>query len=103
MTTTKKLRVAIAGQWEEVNTFTVETMGLATITGNMATGFQKFEGKQILDQFKSRATCGAMTGVAIDEVVKDAKSGVPAIGYALPGVVNNLTFTIVALVLIAIL
>ncbi|MGE5322964.1 MAG: hypothetical protein ACM3SW_08885 [Actinomycetota bacterium] len=49
------------------------------------------------------ATCGAMTGVAIDEVVKDAKSGVPAIGYALPGAVNNLTFTIVALVLMAIL
>ena len=49
------------------------------------------------------ATCGAMTGVAIDEVVKDAKSGVPAIGYALPGAVNNITFTIVALVLMSIL
>jgi len=48
------------------------------------------------------ATCGAMTGVAIDEVVKDAKSGVPAIGYALPGAVNNLVFTIVGLVLMAI-
>ncbi len=40
MTTEKKLRVAIAGQWEEVNSFAVETMGLATITGKTATGFQ---------------------------------------------------------------
>lgn len=49
------------------------------------------------------ATCGAMTGVAIDEVVKDAKSGVPAIGYALPGAVNNLVFTLIALILMSIL
>jgi len=49
------------------------------------------------------ATCGAMTGAAIAEVVKDAKSGVPAIGYALPGAVNNITFTIVALALMSIL
>lgn len=49
------------------------------------------------------ATCGAMTGVAIDEVVKDAKSSVPAIGYALPGAVNNLVFTIVGLVMMEIL
>jgi len=46
---------------------------------------------------------GAMTGVAIDEVVKDAKSGVHAIGYALPGAVNYIVFTIVGLILMSIL
>ncbi len=55
-TAEKKLKVAISGLFEEVNTFAVETMGLATITGKTATGFQKFEGKQILDQFKGTAT-----------------------------------------------
>jgi len=38
-----------------------------------------------------------------DEVVKDAKSGVPAIGYALPGADNNIVFTIVGLILMSIL
>jgi microcystin degradation protein MlrC len=43
------MRIAIAGLFEEVNTFAVETMGLAKITGDFGTGFQKFEGQQILD------------------------------------------------------
>lgn len=33
------MRVAIAGLFEEVNTFAVETMGLATITGSLSSGF----------------------------------------------------------------
>lgn len=49
------------------------------------------------------ATCGAMVGVAISEVIKDAQSDVPAIGYALPCVVNILVFTLVALGLMSIL
>jgi len=79
MTTVKKLRVAIAGQWEEVNTFAVETMGLATITGNMATGFQKFEGKQILDQFKGTAT---PIGGYIDALNEVSAEIVPTIYYS---------------------
>ncbi len=34
------MRIAIAGLFEEVNTFATESMGYATITGNMTTGFQ---------------------------------------------------------------
>ena len=49
------------------------------------------------------ATCGAMTGAAINEVVKDAKSGVPAISYALPAAVNNVVFTVIGLALLAII
>ena len=49
------------------------------------------------------ATCGAMTGVAIGEITKDAQSGVPAIAYALPSAFNNLTFTLVAIVLMNII
>jgi putative transport protein len=47
------------------------------------------------------ATCGAMTGVAIGEIIKDAKSSVPAVAYALPSAFNNLTFTLVALILMS--
>jgi len=64
----KKLRVAFAGLFEEVNTFAVETMGLATVTGNVATGFQKYEGKAIIDEFKGSATtCGGYID-ALNEV-----------------------------------
>jgi len=79
MTTEKKLRVAIAGQWEEVNTFAVETMGLATITGNTATGFQKFEGKQILDQFQGTAT---PIGGYVDALDEASAEIVPTIYYS---------------------
>ncbi len=37
----KKLRIALCGIQEEVNTFAAATMGTAKVTGNMATGFQK--------------------------------------------------------------
>jgi putative transport protein len=49
------------------------------------------------------ATCGAMTGVAIGEIIKDAQSSVPAVAYALPSAFNNLTFTLVALILMNLL
>lgn len=49
-------RFAVAGIFEEVNTFAVESMGYAAITGDMSTGFQKFEGKQIVDEYKGTAT-----------------------------------------------
>jgi putative transport protein len=46
------------------------------------------------------ATCGAMTsGAAIGEVIKDAKSSVPAIAFALPSALNNVVFTLVVLVI----
>ena len=45
------------------------------------------------------ATCGAMTsGAAIGEVIKDSKSFVPAIAFALPSSLNNVIYTIVVLV-----
>lgn len=43
------MKVAIAGLYLEANTFAVETMGLSTITGHMGTGFQKFEGQDLLN------------------------------------------------------
>ena len=46
------MRIALCGIHEEVNTFAVETMGLATVTGNMATGFQRFEGQATIDAYK---------------------------------------------------
>ena len=48
------------------------------------------------------ATCGAMTGVAINEVCKDAKSSAPAVSFGVPGGVSNLTFIVVGLLLLAI-
>lgn len=46
------------------------------------------------------ATCGSMTGgAAIGEVCKDANSSVPAVSFALGATLQNVTFTIVALVL----
>lgn len=50
------MRIAIAGLFEEVNTFAVETMGLATITGSMSTGFQKWEGQALIDEHKGTQT-----------------------------------------------
>lgn len=51
-----KIRIALCGIHEEVNTFAVETMGLATVTGNMATGFQRFEGQALIDEYKGTST-----------------------------------------------
>jgi putative transport protein len=45
------------------------------------------------------ATCGAMTsGSGIGEVIKDAKSSVPAIAFALPSALNNVVLTIAVLI-----
>lgn len=46
------MRVALAGLFEEVNTFAVETMGLATITHNMTTGFQQWKDQALIDDHK---------------------------------------------------
>jgi microcystin degradation protein MlrC len=50
------MRVALAGLFEEVNTFAVETMGLATITGNMTTGFQQWKDQALIDDHKGTKT-----------------------------------------------
>ncbi len=55
--TEKKLRIALCGIQEEVNTFATESMGFATVTGNMATGFQRFEGQALIDRYKGTSTC----------------------------------------------
>jgi putative transport protein len=50
------------------------------------------------------ATCGAMTSAAaIGEVIKDAKSSVPAIAFALPSALNNVLFTMIVLVMMKLL
>jgi len=74
----KGMRVALAGLFEEVNTFAVETMGLATITGSMATGFQKYEGKAIIDEFKGTST---QFGGFIDALNEVTAEIVPTIYY----------------------
>jgi microcystin degradation protein MlrC len=50
------MRFALTGLFEEVNTFAVESMGLAKITGNMTTGFQKWSGKELIDDYKGSKT-----------------------------------------------
>jgi len=52
----KNMRVALAGLFEEVNTFANETMGLAKITGNMTTGFQKWSGQGLIDDYRGSKT-----------------------------------------------
>ncbi|HRD88199.1 MAG TPA: M81 family metallopeptidase [Accumulibacter sp.] len=74
----KKMRVALAGLFEEVNTFAVETMGLATITGSMSTGFQKYEGQQIIDEFKGTST---QLGGYIDALNEVSAEIVPTVYY----------------------
>jgi len=75
----KTIRVALAGLFEEVNTFAVETMGLATITGNLTTGFQKFEGQEIIDEFKGTST---QFGGFIDALEEVASEIVPTVYYS---------------------
>jgi microcystin degradation protein MlrC len=77
--TGKPLRVALAGLFEEVNTFAVETMGLATITGSMATGFQKYEGQQIIDEFTGTST---QFGGYIDALNEISAEIVPTVYYS---------------------
>jgi microcystin degradation protein MlrC len=50
------MRVAIAGLFEEVNTFATETMGPVTITGNITTGFQQWTGQALLDENRGTET-----------------------------------------------
>jgi microcystin degradation protein MlrC len=51
-----KFRIALAGLFEEVNTFADETMGKAKITGNMTTGFQQWADKALVDDYKGSKT-----------------------------------------------
>ena len=51
-----KVRIALAGLFEEVNTFADETMGKAKITGNMTTGFQQWTDKAIIEEYKGSKT-----------------------------------------------
>lgn len=45
------MRIAVAGLFEEVNTFAVESLGFATITGNMTTGFQQWADQALIDGY----------------------------------------------------
>jgi len=75
----KGMRVALAGLFEEVNTFAVETMGLATITGDIATGFQKYEGKEIIEEYRGSAT---QFGGYIDALEEASVEIVPTVHYS---------------------
>jgi len=50
------MRIALTGLFEEVNTFAVESMGLAKITGNMTSGFQKWSGPGLIADYKGSKT-----------------------------------------------
>lgn len=50
------MRIAIAGLFEEVNTFATESMGFATITGNMTTGFQQWADLDLIDGYQGSKT-----------------------------------------------
>ncbi len=52
----RKIKIALCGIHEEVNTFATESMGFAKVTGNMATGFQKFDGEGLIREFKGTST-----------------------------------------------
>ena len=52
----RKLRIALAGLFEEVNTFADEIAGTAKITGNMATGFQAWTDQAIIDDYRGSKT-----------------------------------------------
>ena len=75
----KGMRVALAGLFEEVNTFAVETMGLATITGDIATGFQKYEGKEIIEEYRGSAM---PFGGYIDALEEASVEIVPTVYYS---------------------
>jgi len=46
------MKIALCGIHEEVNTFATDSTGPSTITGNMSTGFQRFEGQATIDAYK---------------------------------------------------
>ncbi|NYT20944.1 MAG: M81 family metallopeptidase, partial [Methanomicrobiales archaeon] len=52
----RKMRIALSGLFEEVNTFADATMGTAKITGNMTTGFQQWTDKALIDDYKGSKT-----------------------------------------------
>lgn len=52
----EKLRIALCGIHEEVNTFATQFMALATVTDSMATGFQRFEAQALIDEYKGTST-----------------------------------------------
>jgi microcystin degradation protein MlrC len=74
------MRVALAGLFEEVNTFAVETMGLAKITGNMTTGFQKWSGQSLIDDYKGTKTYMGGFLAALEEA--SAVEVVPSVLYS---------------------
>jgi len=51
-----KIRIALAGLFEEVNTFADATMGKAQITGNMTTGFQQWADQALIDDYRGSKT-----------------------------------------------
>jgi microcystin degradation protein MlrC len=51
-----KIRIALAGLFEEVNTFADATMGKAKITGNMTTGFQQWADQALIDDYRGSKT-----------------------------------------------
>ena len=51
------VRIALTGIFEGVNTFATESMGLAKITGNMTTDFEKWSGHGLFDDYKGSKTC----------------------------------------------
>lgn len=73
-----KPRIAIVGIFEEVNTFATESMGFAEITGDLGTGFQKFEGEEILKEFKGTST---QIGGYIDGLEEQKVDIVPGVYY----------------------
>jgi microcystin degradation protein MlrC len=52
----KKLRIALAGIFEEVNTFADETLGTAKITGNITTGFQGWSDDALMKEYRGTKT-----------------------------------------------
>ncbi len=53
---TPRKRVALAGLFEEVNTFAVESMGFSTITGDIMTGFAVYEGQAMVREYQGSST-----------------------------------------------
>ncbi len=51
-----KLRIALAGLFEEVNTFADASVGTAKITGNMSSGFQAWTDQAIIDDYRGSKT-----------------------------------------------
>jgi microcystin degradation protein MlrC len=72
-------RIAVAGLFEEVNTFAVESLGYAEITGNMATGFQRFSKAEIIKEYQNSAT---QLGGYIDGLAETGAEIIPTVYYS---------------------